>query len=186
MSLLFIKYFLTGFLSIFLNLSGADPSPSLAYPVPPVNENSLFYIQRSKNTNAIVYEVNRKPDGKINADDPVKIYWLRYATDSTTADLTFIQRKYAYGIESKPYKNGQDAFVIQLVSYRKKNIFLLPTSGGKSYSAFININGKVAELKRIFVATSGGTFWFPKVDYIELSGIDPVTRQKTIERFVPN
>src|SRR4051812_12142816 len=78
-------------------LTGETPVP-VTYPVPPSNDNSLFYIQRSKNTNAIVYEMNRNTEGKMNMEDPVRIYWIRYTTDSTTEDLSLIQRKYAYGV----------------------------------------------------------------------------------------
>lgn len=170
-----------GLLIPFLLISGSKVN----YPVPPVNENSLFYIQRSKNTNAIVYEVNRLADGRINSEDPVKIYWIRYTSDSSTADLTPIQRRYAYGITSKTYDNLKNSFVLQLNSYKKRSIFLLPSTNGKHFTAFININGKLSELKKIFVATSGGTFWFPAVDYVELTGKDPSTQQTVVERFKP-
>src|SRR5436190_14964042 len=181
----FILRFLFGFIFLApLTTATSDPAPPKVFPVPPTNENSLFYIQRTKNTNAIVYEVNRLPDGKINVDDPVKVYWLRYATDSTTAELTYIQRKYAYGVVTKQYDKNKNTFVLQLVAYKKRNIFLIP-AGNNKYTALMSINGKFAEIKRIFVSISGGTFWFPKVDYIELTGKDPTTQQKIVERFVP-
>jgi hypothetical protein len=163
----------------------SDPGIQKNYPVPSKNENSLFYIQRTKNTNAIVYEVNRKADGKINSENPVKIYWIRYSSDSTKEDLTPIQSRYAYGIVSRNYNNQKNAFVLQIVSYKKRNIFLLPTPNEKHYVAFMSINGKLAELQRIFVATNGGTFWFPVIEYIELLGKDPVTHQTVMERFKP-
>ncbi len=186
MTLQLFNFILT-FLLSFLNgiTFVTDPTVPKVYPVPPVNENSLFYIQRTKNTNAIVYEVNRKADGKIDVDDPVKVYWIRYASDSTTEDLNYIQRKYAYGLSSRQNNNQKNSFIIQLVAYKKRNIFLLPDATGKHFTAFMSINGKMAEIKRIFVSISGGTFWFPKVDYIELSGKDPATKQKVVERFVP-
>jgi hypothetical protein len=163
----------------------SDASPAKVYPVPPVNENSLFYIQRTKNTNAIVYEVNKKSDGKINEAEPIKIYWIRYASDSTTDDLSPIQKKYAYGVNTRSYNGQKNSFVVQFVSYKKRNIFLLPSSNGNQYAAYININGKLAELKKVFVATSGGTFWFPTIDYVELTGKDPATQQNVVERFRP-
>ncbi len=186
MSLYLLNYILLAIFSLF-NESAiiTDPPVLKVYPVPPINENSLFYIQRSKNTNAIVYEVNKNADGKINVEDPVKIYWIRYASDSTTEDLNYIQRKYAYGVSSRPYKDQKNSFILQLVAYNKRNIFLLPLANGKHYAAFMSINGKIAEIKKIFVAISGGTFWFPKVDYIELTGKDPASQQKVVERFVP-
>ena len=163
----------------------SDPSTPKAYPVPPANENSLFYIQRAKNTNAIVYEVNRNNDGKINQEEPVKIFWIRYTSDSTKAELTAIQRKYAYGVSSRSYNGQKNSFVIQFLAYKKRNIFLLPSANGKQYSALTNINGKLVELKRIFVSMSGGTFWFPTIDYVELTGKDPSSLQMVTERFKP-
>lgn len=179
---LLINYFL---LIISPFIDAPEKIASKVYPTPPVNENSLFYIQRSKNTNAIVYETNYLPDGKINALDPVKIYWIRYSSDSTTEDLTLIQRKYAYGINSRNYNGQKNAFVLNFVSYKKKSIFLLPIANGKRYAAFITINGRLVELKKIFISITGGTFWFPSIDYIELSGKDPSSQQTIVERIKP-
>lgn len=170
---------------VFSLIAVSDPIISHVYPVPPVNENSLFYIQRSKNTNAIVYELNRHTDGSINTIEPIKIFWIRYASDSTTTELTPIQRKYAYGISTRPYNGSKNSYVVQFLAYKKRNIFLLPSPDGKHYSAFISINGKLAELKRIFISTSGGSFWFPTIDYVEISGKDPASQQIISERFKP-
>ena len=186
MNMIFLNYTLTSLLTLLLShLMVSDAIVSKIYPVPPVNDNSLFYIQRSKNTNAIVYELNRSTDGKVIAEDPIKIYWIRYASDSTTEDLTLIQRKYAYGVSSRTYNGQKNSFVIQFVAYKKRNIFLLPANNGKRYGAYININGKLAELKKIFVSTSGGSFWFPTIDYVEITGKDPTTQQMLVERFKP-
>lgn len=185
MSLFITNYILTVFTWIAtINFNVDLPAPKV-YPVPPVNENSLFYIQRSKNTNAIVYEVNRLADGKINPIEPVRVFWINYASDSSTSELSLIQRKYAYGIYTKQHNKQKNTFILQLVAYKKRNIFLLPSGNEKHFIALMTINGKLSELKRVFVSISGGTFWFPKVDYIELSGIDPFTKLKNVERFVP-
>src|SRR4051812_9869016 len=119
-----IKNFFVALLIASLMAFAVMPAENTkVYPVPPVNENSLFYIQRTKNTNAIVYEVNKTADGKIDQKDPVKVFWIRYATDSTTEELNTIQRTYAYGVHANPMKGQTNAFVLQLVAYKKKNIF---------------------------------------------------------------
>ena len=41
------------------------------------------------------------------------------------------------------------------------------------------------ELSKVFVKTDGGTFWFPVVRYVEISGIDVATNTFTTIRFVP-
>jgi hypothetical protein len=181
-----LKYLFSASIVLFIfPFAISDPNDSKVYPVPPINENSLFYIQRTKNTNAIVYETNRLKDGKINTEEPVRVYWIRYASDSTTSELTPIQRRYAYGVESRIYNGAENSFVLKLVAYKKLNIYLLPADHGKRYAAYTNINGKFSEIRRIFVSTSGGTFWFPKVNYVELMGKDPVSKQTVIERFIP-
>jgi hypothetical protein len=182
--------FIQTILSVLLLVSpsfgeGERSGVSRVYPVPPANDRSLFYIQRTKNTNAIVYEANMLPDGRIDTTDPVKIYWIRYSSDSTTAGLTSIQRTYAYGVNATELSQQKNSFVIKFNAYKKRNIFLMPAGNEKRYAAFTSINGKMAELKKIFISTSGGTFWFPKIEYVELSGRDPSGHQAVVERFVP-
>ena len=154
------------------------------YPDPPVNRNSLFYIQRSKNTNAIVYELNRGSDGRPDPLHPVHIYWIRYSSDSTTAELTYIQDRFAYGVSVGPHENKGQSFRLRFNAYDKKDLYIMPLKND-SYGAFMKINGQMAQLKKIFISITGGTFWFPAIDYIELTGSDPETGATVIERFKP-
>ena len=155
------------------------------YPAPPQNDRSLFFVQRSKNTNAIIYEANVLPSGKINTDDPLKIYWMQYASDSSKEDLNYVQRRYAYGIQTTAVKGHPGQYMLNFVSYEKKKFFLIGDSEGKRYKAFMTINGKMAELKRIFIHLDGGTFWFPNIVDIEIVGKDPASQQEVIEHFKP-
>jgi hypothetical protein len=171
---------------ILIMMLGATESGVVkVFPVPPVNDNSLFYVQRSKNTNAIIYEVNKLSDGTPDPTNPVSIYWIRYAEDSTTEALSYIQSKYAYGLNFRPYNGQKNAYVLQFVSYSKKTMYLLPVGNSKKYGVFTNINGKLCELKKIFIQLNGGTFWFPTIEYVELTGKDPNTQATVQERFIP-
>ena len=180
-----LKVFSLSILFFVTGVKSAEDIRPRIYPVPPTTENSLFYLQRSKNTNAIVYDLNRLPDGTPDPENPIHIYWIRYASDSTKEELSYIQQKYAFGINSRPYKGQKNAYVVQFVSYDKKNFYLLPTSTPKKYAAYTTINGKLSELKKVFIMLNGGTFWFPTIEYVELSGKDPATQQIIFERFVP-
>ena len=75
--------------------------------------------------------------------------------------------------------------MLNFVSYEKKKFFLIGDSEGKRYKAFMTINGKMAELKRIFIHLDGGTFWFPNIVDIEIVGKDPASQQEVIEHFKP-
>ena len=180
-----LKIYSLIFLLFVTGVQSAEDVKPKVYPTPPTTENSLFYVQRSKNTNAIVYDINRLPDGSPDPTNPIHIYWIRYASDSTKEDLSYIQEKYAYGLISRPYNGQKNAYVMNFVSYDKKNLYLLPTSTPKKYAIFTNINGKLCELKKAFIMLNGGTFWFPTIEYIEMVGRDPATQQIVSERFVP-
>jgi len=178
---------------VLLILSGAASAGSadkhadslkapLNYPKPPATAGRLFYVQRTSNTNTIVYDINTGTDGKPDADNPVKAYWIRYAEKGQKEDLNYIQRKFAYGLTSKLLNNG--SYDIRFVSYKKFPLTLMKASDGK-YHIFAFISQKQIILNSVFVKIEGGSFWFPNVVYVEVNGTDPQTGREMIERFKP-
>lgn len=152
------------------------------YPKPPVTDSRLFYVQRTPNANTIVYDLNLAADGRPDTDSPVKAYWIRYADKGQKEDLNYIQRKFAYGLTTKPLANGN--YDIRFVSYKKFPLTLMKASDGK-YHIFAFISQKQIILNSVFVKIEGGTFWFPNVVYVEVSGTDPQTGREMVERFKP-
>ncbi|MGZ3766356.1 MAG: DUF4833 domain-containing protein [Mucilaginibacter sp.] len=152
------------------------------YPVPPVNAQQLFYLQRTPNSNTIIYDLNFSNGGRLDTDEPVKAYWIRYAENGQKQDLSYIQRKFAYGITAKALNNGN--YDIRFVSYKKFPLTLMKAGDGK-YHIFAVIAQKQVILNRIFVKIDGGSFWLPNVSYVEVKGSDPVTGREIVERFKP-
>lgn len=154
----------------------------IVYPVPPVSALSLFYLQRSTNTNTVIYDLNLDKTGKANADAPVRSYWIRYAEQGQKQELSFIQRKFAFGLTSKPL--GGDKYDIRIVSYKKFPLTLMRSPDGK-YHIFAQLDQKQAIINRIFVKIEGGTFWFPNVVYLEMTGTELITGREIVKRFKP-
>jgi len=152
------------------------------YPVPPVNSQRLFYLQRTSNINTIIYDLNITSNGKPDAVEPVKAYWIRYAENGQKQELSYIQRKFAYGLTAKALDNGN--YDIRFVSYKKFPLTLMKAGDGK-YHIFALIAQKQVMLNRIFVKIDGGSFWLPNVSYVEVKGSDPVTGREIVERFKP-
>ena len=148
------------------------------FPVPGPNANRLFYLQRTSNTNTIVYELNVK-DGKLNASNPVHVYWIRYAEQGQTAELSWIQRAFAYGVKVK--KLSDSSYRVRLVSYAGYSMYLIKAADGK-YKLFASINGKMMILNHIFVKIIGGSTFSPDIEYFEVSGFDPATGKAVAER----
>ncbi|HEY0609186.1 MAG TPA: DUF4833 domain-containing protein [Chitinophaga sp.] len=152
------------------------------FPTPSGIPNMLFYLQRTPNSNTIVYDLNIDKDGKLDADEPVNVYWIRYTEGGTKKGLNFIQRKFAYGIKVK--KLSEEKYEIKSVAYDKHPMYLMKSDKGK-YQIFTKIGDTMAALSSIWIQIEGGSFWVPNVVYIEMKGIDPATGAEKLERFKP-
>ena len=149
------------------------------FPVPEANPYQLFYLQRTSNTNTLIYELNNK-NGELDANEPVHVYWLRYDEQGQRAELNFIQRKFAYGIKSTLV--SKDKYELHFVAYKKFLMYLMKGANNK-YNVYATINRKQAILNRIFVKINGGSFWTPNVEYVEVKGVDPATGKEVMERM---
>jgi hypothetical protein len=151
------------------------------FPVPHGIKNQLFYLQKTPNINTIVCELNVMPDGQVDENNPVHVFWIRYKEAGQRAELSFIQKTFAYGIKSRPLGNGK--YEIHFVSFKKKPFYLIKSSVDNQYHAYVSIDQKMAILKRVYIKiNSGGTFWSPNIEYVELKGVDPISGKEVIER----
>lgn len=158
----------------------SNPSP-LKFPVPKGISNQLFYLQRDPNTNTFICELNIDKNGEVDRKDPVLIYWMRYDVDGKKAELSYIQRKFAYGIQTKEL--GKDHFELRFVSHKQLALYLVKEDDNK-FHVYTTVNKKKIRLERIFVRIEGGSFWLPNVKYVELRGINPETNAVIAERIV--
>lgn len=160
-------------------------NPADTFPVPRRDRNMLFYVQRTHNTNTIVYELNYNSDSTLNADEPIHPFWIRYANGGGTAELSYIQNHYAYGLSVEALDKEKSSYKVNFVSYKKRDIYLMRGKQNKRYKAYISINGKLAQLTKIFAKIDGGTFWVPHITYVEITGVDPGTGKVVSERVIP-
>lgn len=148
------------------------------FPVPPANAQQLFYLQRTSNTNTIVYELNYR-NGVFDEDNPVHVFWIRYTEQGQRAELSWIQRRFAYGVKVKQLPDS--SYRIRLVSYAGYSMILKKGADGK-YRLYAPINRQMMLLNRVFVKITGGSMWSPDIEYFELSGVDPATGKPVSER----
>ena len=149
------------------------------FPTPSGNTNQLFYLQRTPNTNTVVYELNFV-NGKLNEDDPIHVFWLRYQDKGQKEELSYIQRKFAYGIKYRKVNANQ--YELTFVSYKKYKMYLLLAADGK-FRVYTNINKKMSVLNKIYLEIHGGAFWTPDIKYVEISGKDPASNEAVKERI---
>lgn len=146
----------------------------------PKGKNLLFFLQRTPDANTVIYEVNFKKDGTINQHAPIKASWIRYEENGQVKDLTGVEQKFAYGVKCRAMEN--DVFEIRLAAYQKMPLYLLKSADQK-YQIYIRDEGKNLLLKRVFVKVNGGSFWFPKVQYIDLFTINSDNGMELLKRI---
>ena len=141
------------------------------YPVPPKDEDLLFYIQRNQNQDAIVYRLNRNLDGLVNEFLPMDAYWIKFSEGGIRRELNDLQNRLAFGYDSEKISN--DLYKFHFVAY--KNIsFYIHNLGRRGYKAVYQRGEKTIILNNIYVyAVEFGVF--PDVKYIEFFGEDLAT-----------
>ena len=141
----------------------------------------LFKIERSKNANIVQYDVQVTPDGKLYQEEPVIVYWIRFAEDGRKRELSYIQKKLSYGIRTK-YDAGSNSAIVEIVAARSRAIKVYEVEG--VYRGETRINGQPAFLERIFV-TSIKNGLFRKTNFIELFGKNIKTGVDCYEKLSP-
>lgn len=150
------------------------------YPTPHMGADGLFYIQRNQNYNTVVYEANRLANGRINPQEPLNVFWIRYQDQGERRELNLIQKQLAYGYRHETIND--DLIEISVVSYTAKKIFI-DNNTPLGTMALTHINGKMAYLTNVYVyALEMGLF--PDVKYIELYGLDLDGHLPTYEKFL--
>ncbi len=146
------------------------------------NNQSLFYIERSKNKNRVYYDANINANGKLDIEQPIDVYWLNLEENyGKRGELSYIQEKMAYGYKS--VKISDRLFEIKLKAFDQRPINLLIDNKGKT-KAQIKIQGKQAYLHHLFIkANDKGLATI--VQYIELFGYDIYNKAEVYEKIIP-
>jgi sterol desaturase/sphingolipid hydroxylase (fatty acid hydroxylase superfamily) len=152
------------------------------HPLPtPRTENMLFFLQRDPDANTVIFELNYGGDGKLDPRNPVKGSWIRYSEDGKSRELTGIENKFAYGVKCKAL--GNEEFEIRLVAYKKMPLYLKRCEEDNKYKIYIKDEGKDYLLKRVFVRVKGGSFWLPRVEYIDLITVNSISGIEFLKRI---
>lgn len=140
-------------------------------------------MQRSNNSNTVIYDANMLKNNTIDASNPVHTYWIRYAERGQQEELSYVQRTLAYGLHFKERKNKTELFEGHFFAYKKRK-FLVGLDAQNKPVAYFPINGKLQILERVWVQVEEAGM-SPKIPYIELFGRDTQTGAKVYEKFKP-
>lgn len=161
--------------------ASACAQDSLKFPVPRGNPRQLFFLQRSQNTNTVVYELNMK-NGTVDSVAPVHIFWICYAEKSQKEELTNLQRQHAYGLSATYI--SKDHYELHFLASKKRTLDLMKGTDGL-FHVYDHIAGKRAILSSIYLQMNGGGLLTPHIDYILIRGADAETGAAISEKIKP-
>jgi hypothetical protein len=152
------------------------------FPIPAPTANRLFYLQRSSNSNCVLYDAVLTKTKQLS-NDPVHGYWIRYAEGGIKKEFNTIQRTLAYGFHTDAIKGKPGQFEGNFVAYKKRKFTIQLDKTGKPVALF-PINGKSNVLDHVWVQIDEDGMT-PKIGYVELFGHDLTTGAKVYEKFKP-
>lgn len=161
--------------AVLLGAAGED------FPVP-AEPNQIFYVQRSLNSNTIVYTARIGEDGKLDPKRPVDVFWRRYNDEGERKELSSLERSMAFGVKSDPVEGAPGSFMIRVVSYPKRPALLKIVDGVPRLE--MKVAGVPAKLDHAYldVDDSGSV---PSVNRVDLYGVSLADGKPLKESFKP-
>ena len=148
--------------------------PSLCMAATP--KERLFVFERSKNKNYICYDVHTSGD-VLDKDEPIHAYWIEAETDGKRSELSFFQKKMAFGY--KVISRGSNDVTISLKAYDKLLIHVYKK--GNKWIAAAKWNGKDIIISRMFAQLHSPNSLV--VDYVDIQGKLLSTGEPVSERI---
>ncbi len=149
------------------------------FPVPD-EPGMLFYLQRSTNSNTVVYAANFRDDGTLDPDEPVIAYWRRFNTTGERKALKMVEDNFAFGIRAQA-TGDPNVFKLYVVSYPERMATLKLVEPGR-----VNVTATAGE--RVFrplyayVDVNEDGF-MPSVREVRVIGRDIATGKALVERI---
>lgn len=152
------------------------------YPVPK-DPNMLYYIQRSVNSNTVVYAAHVDSRGHIDSRAPVDAYWRWYNVDGHRKPLNLIERIMAYGVQSVANSGSVGTFAFKVAGFPERELLLDQDSYGHP-EAVAQLGGRWAKLVYVYLQVDNRGL-LPSVTAMDLFGIDKNTGKALREHVIP-
>jgi hypothetical protein len=157
------------------------PSMRAEFPVPS-DPSMLFYIQRSVNSNTVVYAAHVNSHGRFDPDAPVDVYWRWYNVDGGRKALNFIERTMAYGVRSVGDHGSGGTVTFQLAALPERELLLEQDVLGHP-EALIRLGDHTAKLVYVYLQVDDSGL-MPDVTAMDLFGIDKLTGKSLREHVI--
>jgi hypothetical protein len=158
----------------------AVPRVKPQYPVP-AEPNQVFYIERSSNSNTVVYCAKIGKDGKLDTASPITAYWRWYNVDGHKKDLNFAERLLAYGIKSVKHDGPNGSYSFKIAAMPERTLYIGLNDKGQP-EVFGKMGERWAKLDYIYLEVDDHGL-MPDVPELDLFGTDRATGKAVREHI---
>lgn len=142
------------------------------YPIP-AEPHQVFYIERSSNSNTVIYCANLDKDGKLDRSEPIKAYWRWYNVDGHIKTLNFAERMMAYGIKSVKHDGPNGSYSFRVAAMPERTLYIGLDDKGQP-EVFGKIGTRWAKLAYIYLEVDDSGV-LPDVPELDIFGYDRET-----------
>lgn len=160
--------------------SGEIPKLRPEFKIPD-EPNQLFYVQRSPNSNTVIYAAKLDAKGNLNSSTPVEAFWRKFNIDGSKQPLNFIERMIAYGVKLDRTKAGQPVtFAIAALPERKVTVSL---DSERRPQALMQIGSHKVKVAYVYLhVVEGGLM--PSVPELDIFGTDIASGKAIHEHLI--
>lgn len=147
----------------------------------PDEPDQLFYIQRSPNSNTVVYAAKLDAHGAFDSAAPVEAFWRKFNIDGSRQPLKFVERLMAYGVRLDATRPGQPiTFRVVALPGRK---LTLAMDAQHHPEALLQIDGHTVKLSYVYLQVVEGGL-LPEVPSLDILGTDIASGKAIHEHLI--
>jgi len=147
----------------------------------PSEPNQLFYVQRSPNSNTVVYAAKLDAQGNFDTRAPVEGFWRKFNIDGSRQPLNFMERMMAYGVKLDTRKQGQPvSFTIASLPQRRLTLSL---DAQRHPQATMAIGSHTVKVVYVYLQVVEGGLT-PSVPSLDIFGIDTSSGKAIHEHLI--
>lgn len=147
----------------------------------PNEPNQLFYIQRSPNSNTVIYAAKLDAQGNFNSRTPVEAFWRKFNIDGSKQPLNFIERMMAYGVTMDARQSGKPVtFTVAALPQRKLTLAL---DAQHRPEATMLIDGRTVKVAYVYLRVVEGGL-MPSVPALDIFGTDIASGKAIHEHLI--
>ena len=146
----------------------------------PDEPNQLFYVQRSPNSNTVVYAAKLDTKGNFDTRTPVEAFWRKFNIDSGKKSLNFIERMMAYGVRVTAKAGQPVTFTIAALPQRK---LTLSWDAQHRPQATMAIGSRTVKLSYVYLQVEEGGL-MPDVPALDIVGTDIASGKAIREHLI--